>query len=177
MLSSLPFTALDGQAPFRPDDLERFVREPRVGVLAYLRRNGRPNQVPIWHTYAGDGTLLMTTPSDAPKALALSERPAATLTIHDDRPPYRLVIIDGDVAVAPMPDDDPTTGVAERYLGRLGGAAFERTTAALRPKDGMALLRMTPTAVRGFDGRRNQSLQQRVYTAVRGRLPLPRSWF
>jgi uncharacterized pyridoxamine 5'-phosphate oxidase family protein len=32
----------------KPDDLKEFLRQPIVGVIATLRRDGRPYTVPIW---------------------------------------------------------------------------------------------------------------------------------
>jgi len=32
----------------KPDDLERFLQQPFIGVLATLRRDGRPYTVPVW---------------------------------------------------------------------------------------------------------------------------------
>ena len=40
-LRDLPFQAAGGQPAFDPATLERFVAAPRVGVLAYTRRDGR----------------------------------------------------------------------------------------------------------------------------------------
>jgi len=69
-LSELSFRALGGQPGFDPNDIERFVDARRIGVLAYRRRDGRPNQTPIWYTYR-DGVLHMTTTTGSPKHRAL----------------------------------------------------------------------------------------------------------
>ena len=40
----------------KPDDVEEFLRQPHVGVLATLRRDGRPYTVPLWFLHL-DGSL------------------------------------------------------------------------------------------------------------------------
>ena len=93
-LADLPFRHLGGQPGFRPEDIEPFVDRRRIGVLAYVRGDGRPNQAPIWYTLR-DGEFLMTTTAGSAKEGALARSPRVTLTIQDERPPYRAVIVDG----------------------------------------------------------------------------------
>jgi len=38
----------------KPDDLKAFLREPIVGVIATLRRDGRPYTVPVWWLWDED---------------------------------------------------------------------------------------------------------------------------
>jgi len=38
----------------RPEDVDEFLRQPHVGVLASLRRDGRPYTVPVWFLRYGD---------------------------------------------------------------------------------------------------------------------------
>jgi nitroimidazol reductase NimA-like FMN-containing flavoprotein (pyridoxamine 5'-phosphate oxidase superfamily) len=65
---------LGGQPAFAPGTVERFVREPRVAVLAYLRADGRPGQAPIWYTYR-DRAFHMSTVTGSPKHRALVREP------------------------------------------------------------------------------------------------------
>ena len=120
-LRDLPFKPVGGQPAFDPAALERFVAAPRVAILSYARRDGRPNQVPIWYAYR-DGRFLMLTSKTSPKAKALARDPRVCLTIQDETPPYRAVIIDGRVTLT---DAEVTGGLhnelATRYFGKLGG--------------------------------------------------------
>lgn len=174
-LARLPFRSLGGQPGFRPEDLEPFVDHRRIGVLAYVRGNGRPNQTPIWYTFR-NGTFLMTTTVDSPKERALARRPDVTLTIQDERPPYRALIVDGTVRMEPLPDPDPTEGMAVRYFGRAGAAAYERLTAEHYAETGMTLVTLVPRELRGFDNRHALSSGERLFVALRERLPVPRAW-
>jgi PPOX class probable F420-dependent enzyme len=175
-IESLPFTALGGQPAFAKGTLERFVRAPRVAVLSYLRQDGRPNQSPIWYTYR-DGAFLMSTTTGSPKHRALARDSRVCLTIDDDRPPYRAVIVEGEAQLAEaVPSDDPTEGMAVRYFGRLGAAEYARLTDDVYAATGLTLITLRPAAVKGFDNTRALSRATLAFVRVRDRLPIPKRW-
>lgn len=175
-LAAMPFRALGGQPPFAPRDIEPFVDARRIAVLAYVRADGRPNQTPIWYTYRG-GAFHLTTTSGSPKHRALSREQRVTLTIQDEAPPYRAVIIDGTAALRPLdPDDDPTHGMAVRYLGKLAAASYDRMTREIYEQKGLTLITVTPTEVKGFDNRDALGASERLFVRLRERLPIPRRW-
>ncbi len=175
-LRDLPFKATGGQPAFDPAALERFVAAPRVGVLAYTRRDGRPNQVPIWYAYR-DGKFAMLTSPTSPKAKALARAPHACLTIQDEVPPYRAVIVDGDVTLEKTSAGDGFNAeLAMRYFGKLGGREYEKMTAAENAKHGLVVITLTPTSVRGFDNHRMIGAPLRAFMRIRNALPIPRAW-
>ncbi len=175
-LDELPFAALGGQPAFAPGTIERFVREPRVAVLAYLRLDGRPGQAPIWYTHR-DGAFHMSTMTGSPKHRALAREPRVCLTIQDERPPYRAVLADGVAMLTPLDGrDDPTAGMAVRYFGRLGAAEYDRLTAAEYARTGLTLITLRPAALRGFDNTRALNRVVLAFMRVRDRLPIPRGW-
>lgn len=175
-LAAIPFQSLGGQPAFTPEDLDAFVAGRRVAVLAYLRRDGRPHQSPIWYTYR-DGTFLMTTVTDSPKHRALARDGRVSLTIQDERPPYRAVILEGIVDLTPLdPNDDPTAGMAVRYFGRVGAAEYDRLTAETYATNGLTLIAMRTAAVRGFDNTHALNRMALAFVRLRGHLPLPRRW-
>lgn len=175
-LADLPFRALGGQPPFDPAAVREFVYARRIGVLAYVRRDGRPTQAPIWYTVA-DGAFLMTTTAGSAKHRAIARDPRVSLTIQDERPPYRAVIVDGTATLAPLaPASDPTAGMAMRYLGRLGAATYDAMTGEHYRQTGLVLLTLVPAELKGFDNRRALSTTQRAFVRWRERLPLPRRW-
>lgn len=173
-LSSFPFKALGGQPGFDGDDLEVFVSERRVAVLAYVRSSGRVNQAPIWHTYQ-EGLFFMSTVTDGPKHRALQKNPNVTLTIQDERPPYRAVVIDGTVDLEPLhADTDPTAGVATRYFGRVAAAAYDKLTQETYESKGVTLITLRPEEVKGFDNTQLLSWMELAFTRIREHLPIPR---
>jgi hypothetical protein len=118
----------------------------------------------------------MTTTTASVKERALARRPAVTLTIQDEQPPYRAIIADGSVSLAPHPDPDPTAGMSVRYFGRAGAAAYDRLTAEMYAETGLTLITLAPTELRGFDNRHALSAIERAFVAVREHLPIPRLW-
>jgi hypothetical protein len=175
-LATLPFQAMGSQPPFAPDDLEPFVAAPRIAVLSYVKRDGTPAQAPIWYRYR-DGRFEMLTSRTAPKAKALARTRRACLTVQDEMPPYRAVIVDGEVTVTDVSPDVELNGwLAMHYFGRLGGREYERMTAEENRKTGLALLTLDPVRVRGFDNHRLIGRGLRLYMRVREALPVPRAW-
>lgn len=178
LISEVPFQPVGGQPGFDPAQLERFVHRARrrVAVLAYLRGDGRPHQVPIWYTYEA-GTFWMSTVTGSPKHRALLRDPRVSLTIQDEAPPYRAVILEGVVELSPLEHaDDPTAGVAVRYFGRVAANEYDKLTAELYAASGLTLMALTPTAVRGFDNRKALSKPVHAFVRLRERLPIPRTW-
>lgn len=175
-LDDLPFTALGGQPAFAPGTIEAFIAEPRIAVLAYIRADGRPCQAPIWYTYR-DGAFHMSTVTASPKHKALQRDPRVCLTIQDERPPYRAVIMDGVVEMAAAdPANDPTEGMAVHYFGRLGAAEYERMTAAEYAEKGITIITLRPQSLRGFDNTRAINAAVLAFVRLRDRLPIPRRW-
>lgn len=174
-LSHLKFRAVGDQPAFDANALERFVRAPRVAVLAYARADGRPGQSPIWYVYR-DGVFYMSTVTASPKAKALARDPRVCLTIQDEAPPYRAAIFDGEVELSPLADDGPVAGIATRYLGKFGAAAYDKMTAETYDRTGLTLIALRPTSVRGFDNTRGLGLGNTIFLKLRALLPIPRAW-
>jgi len=175
-LGGIPCLPLGAQPPFVASDLEAFVHERRVGILAYVRADGRPNQTPIWHTYR-EGSFYMTTLTGSPKHCALLREPRISLTIQDERPPYRALIVSGVATLAPLDaDTDPTDGVTVRYFGKAAATAYEGLMSPLWEARGLTLVTLAPTELRGFDNTRGLSKVQRAFIRLREALPIPRAW-
>ncbi len=174
-LRDLPFVAMGGQPAFEPAALERFVAAPRIAVLAYTRASGRPAQVPIWYDYTG-GAFDMISTSTSPKVRALGREPRAALTIQDERPPYRAVIIDGTVTLEALDGQSESDALAVRYFGRVGAAEYAKMTAEEYAHAGLTRMHLVPERVRGFDNTRLLSAPVLAWIRLRNVLPLPMEW-
>jgi PPOX class probable F420-dependent enzyme len=174
-LDQLPFKALGGQPAFDPEDIVDFIEQRHVAVLAYVRSDGRPNQVPIWYTHL-DGAFHMSTTTNGLKHRAIQRNPKISLTIQDERPPYRAIIVDGTASIRPLGDGagDPTDGMSTRYFGRLGAAAYDRMTRELYEATGLSLITVIPDEIKGFDNTKALSRTELAFTRVREYLPIPR---
>jgi len=175
-LTELPFQAMGPQPAFAAEDLERFVAAPRIAILSYVKRDGTPAQAPIWYQYR-DGRFFLVTAKTSPKAKALARGKRACLTIQDEMPPYRAVIVDGDVTLTDCPlEGGINSWLATHYFGRFGGREYEKMSAEENAKTGLSLVTFDPVRVRGFDNHRLVGRGIRAYMRLREILPIPRSW-
>ena len=175
-LTDLPFRAVGGQPAFEPHRLEPFVSAPRIAVLSYAKRDGTPAQAPIWYQYR-DGRFLMVTGRNSPKAKALARARRASLAIQDDMPPYRAVIVDGEVTLSDVAvEGGVNSWLAMHYFGRVGGREYEKMTAEANRRNGLSLIHFEPLGVRGFDNHRLVGRGVRLFMRLRESLPLPRQW-
>ena len=173
-LRDVRFQAMAPSPAFKPDDLEAFVSAPRIATLAYAKRDGMPTQFPIWYRYE-DGRFHMVTSATSAKAKALARTGRACLTIKDDMPPYRAVVIDGDVTFSETPvEGGLNRWLAVHYFGRLAGAQYEKMAIEEYSKSGLTKITIDPTRVRGFDNHQMIPAHLRFYQRMRESLPLLR---
>jgi len=134
---------------------ERFLREPHVGVIATLRRDGRPYTVPIWWLWR-DGEFWLTGTTNRVWCRQLRRDPRASLCIEASAPHPGHVGVDGRVEVLEPPDFDiwPISRLlAEKYVGRgdlARAQAVERFFANMRTEPRI-LLRLRPEVWRAID--------------------------
>jgi PPOX class probable F420-dependent enzyme len=166
----LPFRSTGGEPAFTRTQLDRFLRRPRVAVLAYLRRDGSPNQISIWYDYKA-GELSFSMETSSPKVRALRRDPRVTVTIQDERPPYRSVVIDGELELDDRGADVTLPmSLADRYFGRVAGGIYRRRYEARRASEGTTIARLAPHAVRGLDGTESVDAATLAFLRVRHRL-------
>ena len=85
--------------------------------LAYIGLDGRPRVVPIWFAFE-DGEFIMITGPRADKVPAIERNPAVALTIDAHKPPYHVLLVDGEARVEPTEGMAPEyPGIVRRYLG------------------------------------------------------------
>lgn len=152
--------------------LQRFLSQPRSASLAYTRRDGSSFVVPVWFVWR-DGEVRIGTGAGDPKVAAIRRSPRVSVLVHEDRAPYRVVILDGQAHVDVLEPDaaDPTDGIAVHYLGRIGGRVYEQQMAATGAfDDGRAVITVTPEVIRSNDGPASLPWPARAYAALRYRL-------
>jgi PPOX class probable F420-dependent enzyme len=101
-----------------PDDITEFLRQPHVGILASLRRDGRPYTVPIWFLHR-DGAFWITGTYDRVWCKQLLADPRASLCVEATTPVPGHVGVDGTVTARELPDFDiwPTSRqLVDKYV-------------------------------------------------------------
>jgi PPOX class probable F420-dependent enzyme len=137
-----------GPLPIDDPVVKRLLDEPNLARLAYIGLDGRPRVVPIWFAHI-DGDIIMVTGPKAEKARALANNPAVALTIDSAKPPYSVLLVDGDAALEPVDGMAPEyRPIVERYLG----PAAEAYLGQLLPRvKRQVRIRVTPRSSRVFD--------------------------
>jgi hypothetical protein len=142
-----------------PDDIDEFLRQPHIGVLASLRADGRPYTVPVWWLWHEDAFWFSGT-TNRVWCHQLTEDPRASLCVEATVPWTGHIGADGVVSRHDPPGFDiwPVSRLlVEKYVGRGdpgNDAAVEAFFANMRSEPRI-LFRMPlddrPNALRAID--------------------------
>lgn len=129
-----------------------FLRQRHQGVLATLKRDGRPQLSNIAFLLGDDGAIRISATADRAKTHNLRRDPRASLHVTDDSF-GAYCVIEGDVTVTPEatdPDDPTADALVDYYHGLRGEhpdwAEYRRTMVA----DRRLLLLITPARAYGM---------------------------
>ncbi len=142
----------------KPEDLTEFLRQPHVGVLATLRRDGRPYTVPVWFLQA-DGGFWMTGTYERVWCKQLLADPRTSLCVEAMAPVAGHVGVDGRVTARELPEFDIwpiSRRLVDKYVAPAGRDAFF----ANMQTEHRLLFELTPEVIRAID--------MRVYRGKRG---------
>lgn len=104
-----------GYHGMKDQEREVFLRDPpRPAVVATRRADGGPHAAPVWYDLDGD-TIVFTTGAGTVKGRNLARDPRVALCVHDDRPPFSFVTVEGTAQLV-----DDVAGV-RRWATRIGG--------------------------------------------------------
>ena len=110
----------------KPDDVEEFLSQPHVGVLATLRRDGRPYTVPVWFLHH-DGGFWITGTYERVWCRHLFADPRASLCVEALAPVAGHVGVDGAVVARELPSFDIwplSRRLVDKYVAPDGREAF-----------------------------------------------------
>jgi PPOX class probable F420-dependent enzyme len=146
----------------KPADVEAFLAEPHVGVLATLRRDGRPYTVPLWFLWQ-DGRFWITGTYERVWCRQLFVDPRASLCIEATSPVAGHVGADGHVRTHELPDFDIwpiSRALVDKYVGATAGAGAADAFFANMQTEHRLLFELQPDVLRAID--------MRVYRGKRG---------
>ncbi len=127
------------------DDLQSFLDEPLVAVLATLRVDGSVLLSPVWHEWR-DGGFNIWVEAENVKARHLRRDPRATIVVAESDAPLRGVEVRGRVRFIEEGVTDIARRIATRYVGADDATA---DTEALRGAD--VIVRIEPGNIRVWD--------------------------
>ncbi|MCD9144913.1 pyridoxamine 5'-phosphate oxidase family protein [Streptomyces albireticuli] len=134
-------------------DRERFLAEPRVGVLGVTDSRGgdrAPLIVPVWYGYEPGGDVVVQMGRETIKARLLRAAGRFSLCVQDEGRPYRYVSVEGPVtAIEETVDPALREALARRYLDPEEASAYLVATADQLKDD--IVFRMRPRLWRSAD--------------------------
>ena len=107
------------------EDLDGFLEEPVVAVLATVRSDGSVLLSPVWHEWRDGGFNVWTGANDA-KARHLRREPRASIVVAESSHPLRGVEVRGTARVLTEDAFETAVRIASRYLGPGKGEAYVR---------------------------------------------------
>jgi PPOX class probable F420-dependent enzyme len=113
------------------EDLQSFLEEPLVAVLATLRADGSVLLSPVWHEWH-DGGFNVWVEAENVKARHLRRDPRATIVVAESDAPLRGVEVRGSARFIEEDVTDIARRIATRYVGEDDATA---DTEALRGAD------------------------------------------
>jgi len=107
--------------------MQEFLSQANVAVLATVDRRGRAHAAPVWYLY-DDGVFVISTGRGSQKHKNLEANPEVTLVVDSRTLPYYAVMARGRVELGPAFSDEQRLRLATRYLGEdIGRQYVERT--------------------------------------------------
>lgn len=108
------------------EELDGFLEEPVVAVLATLRKDGSVLLSPVWHEWR-DGGFNVWIGADDVKARHLRRDPRATILVAESHTPLRGVEVRGVARIIEEGAFETAVRIASRYIGPEKGAQYVRS--------------------------------------------------
>ena len=105
------------------EDLEGFLDDPRVAVLATHRPDGDVLLSPVWHEWR-DGGFHIWTGADDVKTRHLRRDPRTSIVVAESELPLRGVEVRGSARIHTEGAHETAVRIASRYLGPERGAGY-----------------------------------------------------
>lgn len=126
------------------EDLDGFLGEPLVAVLATLRRDGSVLLSPVWHEWRGGGFNVWTGADDV-KARHLRRDPRASILVAESQFPLRGVEVRCVARIVEEGAAEDAERIASRYIGPEKGAAYVGSAS------NHVIIRLEPGDLRAWD--------------------------
>ena len=128
-----------------PDDVELLTGKS-FAHLAVIRSDGTPHVSVVWID-AADGRVLVNSAAGRVKDRSLRRDPRVSVTVHDERDPYRWIRIDGVV------EDFVTGQEADRHIDELNRRYHDGEPWRYQEGQQRVLYRIRPGRIlRRYDG-------------------------
>jgi PPOX class probable F420-dependent enzyme len=112
--------------PLTPQELDAFLSEPHIAVVATASPAGAPHAMPIWYLWR-DGKVLFHTAVDSKKMRNLHANGRVSVVVDSKVAPYKVAVIEGTATELPG-DTALAREMAIHYLGERAGARYAESS-------------------------------------------------
>ncbi len=105
------------------DSLKEFLKQPNLGILATLRKDGSPHQTVVWYEYE-DGEVRISITDTRMKYKHVTRDPRVSLAITSPEQPYKEVVFEGRAHVTQEGGPELIRRLAIKYDGEVEGNRY-----------------------------------------------------
>jgi PPOX class probable F420-dependent enzyme len=132
------------------EERERFLAEPRYGILNTIRSDGWPVGVPVWFDWNGEGVRMFTSVL-SPKLKRLQRDPRASLlVVNHPHEAEAWVAFDGRISVHEEGGLELAEALAPRYWDLSDPERRETLALWRKAAAAMRLLELRPARIRSY---------------------------
>ena len=130
--------------PLTQTEIDAFLAEPNIAVVATAGPSGKPHAMPIWYLWR-DGKILFHTGDDSKKMRNLRANDRISIVVDTKVAPYKVVVVEGKARELPG-DRSLAREIAIHYLGPKQGERY-----ASQSTEPGALVEVTPARFISWD--------------------------
>jgi PPOX class probable F420-dependent enzyme len=105
------------------EQIDAFLREARVSMLATVQPDGVPHVTPVWHHYDGE-KLYVCSDADSVKARNLRGNSNVTLLVATVSPPHQYVMVQGTAELSRDKISELVWAMSIAYKGEEEGRVY-----------------------------------------------------
>lgn len=139
--------------PMAPAEMETFLQQPTIAVLATIGRKGRPHAVPVWFLWE-DGAAYFTTGRGSKKWRNIEGDDRVSLCVYGTGPTRPAVILEGTATEVDRPYAPLSLRIAQHYLGAEEGQSWFDSLGE-NPGQSSVIVRITPERVLSWGSARD----------------------
>jgi uncharacterized protein len=136
--------------PMSREEIEAFLIQPNIAVVAVTAPDGAPHAVPTWYEYDRGEIVFQTSPT-AFKYKCLKHDPRVTLCVDTKQAPYKAVVLKGRATMVQQNDEERLLRMAIHYLGPQLGKVYAESMKG-QPT---VVVRFKPQRISSWDYRRD----------------------
>ena len=132
--------------PLSKDEIEDWLRQPNIAIVATVAADGQPHAVPTWYEY-DNGEIIFHTGLQSRKYRNLRQNDRLSICVDTKTPPYKAIVVYGRALLEIGTDDERSRRMAINYLGERLGSRYADSLRGER----MVIVRVRPEKVTSWD--------------------------